>query len=87
MEAGMSDRPARKAYEGESITVTFQARRCLHATECVRGLPEVFDTAVRPWIRPDGAAADRGRCRSRRPTTSTSSPPSGRPWPAAGPRG
>jgi uncharacterized Fe-S cluster protein YjdI/CDGSH-type Zn-finger protein len=59
MEAGMSDRPAKKAYKGESITVTFEARRCLHATECVRGLPEVFDTAARPWIRPDGATADR----------------------------
>ncbi|GAB3008961.1 hypothetical protein GCM10023080_088790 [Streptomyces pseudoechinosporeus] len=28
-------------------------------TECVRGLPEVFDTAARPWIRTDGAATDR----------------------------
>ncbi|MFG2030598.1 (4Fe-4S)-binding protein [Streptomyces sp. NPDC048825] len=55
----MNDRPAKKAYKSESITVTFEARRCLHATECVRGLPEVFDTAARPWIRPDGAAADR----------------------------
>jgi uncharacterized Fe-S cluster protein YjdI len=59
MEAGMSDRSAKKAYKSESITVTFEAGRCLHATECVRGLPEVFDTAARPWIRPDGAAADR----------------------------
>ncbi|MER5227383.1 (4Fe-4S)-binding protein [Streptomyces flaveus] len=28
-------------------------------TECVRGLPEVFDTAARPWVRTDGAATDR----------------------------
>jgi uncharacterized Fe-S cluster protein YjdI len=59
MEAGMGDRSAKRAYEGETITVTFESGRCLHATECVRGLPEVFDTAARPWIRPDGAAADR----------------------------
>ncbi|MEU8258959.1 (4Fe-4S)-binding protein [Micromonospora inaquosa] len=37
------------------MTVTFEARRCWHAAECVRGLPEVFDTGQRPWIRPDGA--------------------------------
>ncbi|MFJ1811142.1 MULTISPECIES: (4Fe-4S)-binding protein [unclassified Streptomyces] len=55
----MSDRSAKRAYENESITVIFEARRCLHAAECVRGLPEVFDTAARPWIRPDSAAADR----------------------------
>ncbi|MET8330202.1 (4Fe-4S)-binding protein [Streptomyces sp. NPDC005181] len=55
----MSGRSEKKAYEGQSITVTFEARRCLHAAECVRGLQEVFDTAKRPWIQPDGAAADR----------------------------
>ncbi|MFJ8114196.1 (4Fe-4S)-binding protein [Streptomyces sp. NPDC096132] len=48
----------KKAYQTPDISVTFEARRCLHATECVRGLPEVFDSNRRPWIRPDGAAAD-----------------------------
>ena len=45
-----------KAYKGEAITVFFDARRCLHVAECVRGLPEVFDTDQRPWIQPDYAA-------------------------------
>ncbi|MEV0321413.1 (4Fe-4S)-binding protein [Streptomyces sp. NPDC050658] len=47
-----------KPYRGELITVTFEARRCLHAAECVRGLPQVFDTGRRPWISPDTAPAD-----------------------------
>lgn len=55
----MSGGTEKKVYEGRSITVTFEARRCLHAAECVNGLPEVFDTAKRPWIRPDGAEAER----------------------------
>ncbi|RDG35544.1 hypothetical protein DVH02_24845 [Streptomyces corynorhini] len=55
----MSGGPGRKAYRTRSITVTFEAGRCLHAAECVRGLPEVFDTAKRPWIRPERAPADR----------------------------
>lgn len=55
----MSSGTNKKAYEGNKITVTFEARRCLHAAECVRGLPEVFDTGQRPWIRPDGAEAER----------------------------
>ncbi|MGW7077982.1 (4Fe-4S)-binding protein [Streptomyces sp. NPDC054871] len=47
-----------KPYRGEHITVTFDGRRCLHAAECVRGLPRVFDTGRRPWISPDAAPAD-----------------------------
>lgn len=55
----MSGGSEKREYKGQSITVTFEARRCRHAAECVRGLPEVFDTARRPWIQPDGAPADR----------------------------
>lgn len=47
-----------KRYTGSGIEVTFDGRRCLHAAECVRGLPAVFDTAARPWIQPDHATAD-----------------------------
>ncbi|MEU4555477.1 putative Fe-S cluster protein YjdI [Micromonospora violae] len=55
----MTSETRKKTYEGQKITVTFEAGRCWHAAECVRGLPEVFDTGQRPWIRPDGAEAER----------------------------
>ncbi len=45
-------------YRGQSILVTFDAKRCIHAAECVHGLPGVFDPQARPWIDPDGAAVD-----------------------------
>jgi uncharacterized Fe-S cluster protein YjdI/CDGSH-type Zn-finger protein len=45
-------------YANEAIDITYDARRCIHASECVRGLPEVFDTNRRPWILPSGAGAD-----------------------------
>jgi uncharacterized Fe-S cluster protein YjdI len=48
----------RRSYEGAQVSVSFDAQRCLHAAECVRGLPSVFDTSKRPWIEPDGAAPD-----------------------------
>ncbi|KKD05644.1 (4Fe-4S)-binding protein [Streptomyces sp. WM6386] len=54
----MSDTPQMKAYKAPEITVTFESRRCLHAARCINGLPEVFDTSARPWIRPDRAPAD-----------------------------
>lgn len=49
---------ADKRYTGRSIDVTYNLSRCVHAAECVRGLPAVFDTAQRPWIQPDEAAAE-----------------------------
>ncbi|WP_405007133.1 (4Fe-4S)-binding protein [Kitasatospora purpeofusca] len=50
---GRADGP--RAYRGDGITVSFDARVCRHAAECVHGLPAVFDTARRPWIMPDAA--------------------------------
>jgi uncharacterized Fe-S cluster protein YjdI len=47
-----------KHYEGERVEVTYDTQRCLHAAECVRGLPAVFDTAKRPWVEPDAATAE-----------------------------
>jgi uncharacterized Fe-S cluster protein YjdI len=38
-----------KRYTGREIEVTYDPVRCLHAAECVRGLPSVFDTSRRPW--------------------------------------
>jgi uncharacterized Fe-S cluster protein YjdI/CDGSH-type Zn-finger protein len=52
----MSDQ--RRHYANESIDITYDARRCIHAAECVNGLPAVFDTARRPWILPSGASPD-----------------------------
>ncbi|MEU3606392.1 (4Fe-4S)-binding protein [Streptomyces sp. NPDC035033] len=53
------EEPRIKEYEGEGITVTFEPRRCLHAAECVHGLPEVFDPSRRPWVLPDAAPVER----------------------------
>lgn len=47
-----------REYEGRDILVRFDLKRCIHAEECVNGLPDVFDRAARPWVKPDGATAD-----------------------------
>ena len=58
---------AQKTYRGTALDVTFDSDACIHAGECVRGLPSVFDTERRPWVLPDGADAAQvrevvGRC-------------------------
>lgn len=54
----MATRDELRHYADERIDITYDARRCIHAGECVRGLPAVFDTARRPWILPSAADAD-----------------------------
>lgn len=44
-------------FEADAITVTWSKRRCIHAAECVAGLPRVFQPGERPWIKLDAAAA------------------------------
>jgi uncharacterized Fe-S cluster protein YjdI/CDGSH-type Zn-finger protein len=52
----MTDRV--RHYADEAIDITYDARRCIHAEECVNGLPAVFDAARRPWVLPTGASPD-----------------------------
>ncbi len=48
----------KRFYATPQIEVSYDVGRCIHAAECVRCLPQVFDPNARPWIRPDAAEAD-----------------------------
>jgi CDGSH-type Zn-finger protein/uncharacterized Fe-S cluster protein YjdI len=45
-------------YKTDQITVQYNAKRCIHAAECVRRLPRVFDANKRPWVQPENAEAN-----------------------------
>src|SRR5258708_35409921 len=53
---GMSD--VVRVYGDKEIAIGYDARRCVHAAGCTRGLAAVFDDARRPWIVPGGASSD-----------------------------
>lgn len=53
----MSDRL--HEFDSAGIRVSWSRQRCIHAAECVRGLPAVFKPGDKPWVTPDRAAADR----------------------------
>ncbi len=58
-----------KEYRNEKIVVRYDEKICIHAGECVEGLPAVFDVNERPWIHVDGADVEAivetiGRCPS-----------------------
>lgn len=39
-----------RRYDAEGITISYDLKRCIHAEECVRGLPRVFDPGRRVWV-------------------------------------
>lgn len=42
-------------YSNGEITIVWEPGKCIHAGNCVRGLPEVFNARVKPWINAEGA--------------------------------
>lgn len=47
-----------RAYTAPDLTVYYDKARCIHFAACIRGLPQVFDPAARPWIQADAAPAE-----------------------------
>lgn len=46
-------------YESEEIKVTWDKFKCIHAKECVHGLPSVFNINEKVWIQPGKSNADK----------------------------
>ena len=47
-----------KEYDKEHLTIVWDANKCIHAGECVKLLPKVYDPKARPWISPENASVD-----------------------------
>jgi uncharacterized Fe-S cluster protein YjdI/CDGSH-type Zn-finger protein len=48
----------RKEYASDDVVVIWEPAFCIHAANCLAGLPDVFDAGRRPWVEPDLASAD-----------------------------
>src|SRR5262245_8956893 len=88
---------AAKEYQAGDVVVSFDGDVCIHSEECVRGLPQVFNTAAKPWIQPGTASPEDvraavGRCPSgalqfRRVTNPATPAPNPSPAPNPGAQG
>jgi uncharacterized Fe-S cluster protein YjdI len=47
-----------REYSTDEITVFWEPSKCIHARECVKGLPQVFDGSKKPWVNINGASAE-----------------------------
>lgn len=46
-----------KKYSNGEITVVWQSGKCIHSANCVKGLPQVFNTKTSPWITVENASS------------------------------
>jgi uncharacterized Fe-S cluster protein YjdI len=46
-------------YKNSEITVVWKPYLCNHSAVCLKGLPSVFDTFSRPWIKMDAASTEK----------------------------
>ena len=51
-------REVHRRYAGEGVTVHWEPALCIHAANCLRHLPGVFDARRRPWVDLSGANAE-----------------------------
>jgi len=47
-----------KEYTNGEITILWKPTKCIHAAECVKALPKVYDPKAKPWIKIENATTD-----------------------------
>ena len=47
-----------KKYSNGELTVVWQPSKCIHAAECVKALPQVYDPKAKPWINAENASTE-----------------------------
>jgi len=58
-----------KKYSNDEITILWKPKTCIHAAECVKALPKVYNPKENPWIKIENATTDElkaqiGKCPS-----------------------
>jgi uncharacterized Fe-S cluster protein YjdI len=55
----MSENEVVKHYESnDGLTVVWKPKKCIHAAECVKRLPQVYNPNAKPWIKVENASAE-----------------------------
>lgn len=47
-----------KKYSNEELTVVWKPKICIHAGECVKALPQVYNPKVKPWLKIENATTE-----------------------------
>ena len=55
----MSEHKITRKYSNGEVTIVWKPDLCIHSGNCVSGLPQVFSSAKKPWIDPQGASTEK----------------------------
>lgn len=47
-----------KEYTNGQLTIVWKPKKCIHAAECVKALPKVYNPKDNPWIRIENASTE-----------------------------
>lgn len=47
-----------KEYTNGELTIVWKPKSCIHAAECVKALPNVYNPDEKPWIKQNNATTD-----------------------------
>ena len=47
-----------KEYQNGDLTIVWKPQKCIHAAECVKRLPNVYNPNEKPWIKPENATIE-----------------------------
>lgn len=47
-----------KEYSNGEITIKWKPETCIHAGECVKNLPQVYNPKEKPWIKIENATTE-----------------------------
>ena len=47
-----------KKYSNGELTVVWKPAKCIHAGECVKALPNVYNPNAKPWIKAENASTE-----------------------------
>ena len=53
-----AEREIIKEYSNGELTVIWKPKQCIHASECVKRLPNVYNPNAKPWIKAENASAE-----------------------------
>lgn len=54
----MENKEIIKKYSTSELDVIWQPKKCTHAGECVKALPQVYNPKEKPWIKAENASTD-----------------------------
>ncbi|WP_350290677.1 (4Fe-4S)-binding protein [uncultured Croceitalea sp.] len=52
------DKDIKKEYSNGELTIVWKPKTCIHAAECVKALPQVYNPNKKPWIAIENASTE-----------------------------